>query len=417
MTALCAGGGASQVIPGKGFTLVVSASLITAGLGIISPWLLPFAALLDGFSYDLLTSCTSDPPAMPSSADLSPTHAIGGILNPDFPAWVQNVHDALINWLWPQYCQCTVGAQPAVPAALPPPANVNSPTPANTPCWTLDWAGTPAQIGPLATQWVGSTQLTGLLPPGTQIIRNPGGLGAVVTQQLPSPPPTSITYRYTQAIDNNHQDDGVVLLFFDAAGNIISDVVPGGIHGTQVETGSFNIPPTTDAWALYTFGNNAAEPSGPITEHIDFYCGGATPGGANLQCCPTDPSVLQLLNLIYQLEQSIYLGLPSAAASLAEATVHAALTGTGSISVAPGTIGIKIAITTDNAGLRVSAGTPPYLWDRGFWVPIGPEGAARGTTRIVYNPQINMLPVDTNSVGWTTGSGVTISITELVRGP
>lgn len=102
MTVKC-GGGTSAAKPGFD-QVVVGAGLITAGLGVIAPWLLPVGVLLDAFVYDVATECPTDPPPLPSGADLSLSNVIpGGVLNPNFSTWRTAVQNLLLNWAWEQY--------------------------------------------------------------------------------------------------------------------------------------------------------------------------------------------------------------------------------------------------------------------------------------------------------------------------
>lgn len=142
-------------------------------------------------------------------------------------------------------------------------------------------------------------------------------------------------------------------------------------------------------------------------------------GGPALQsgCCPPDPTLEAKLNAIFGLVKAIYEGLPSSPHSYAEATVHSGLTGNGSVILAGAAIAIKVDITADTTGFRISPGDPSYYWSRGYIVPITAEAPVRRPVRLVYNPQQYELPALTDSIGYTLPAGITIKITELVAGP
>jgi hypothetical protein len=115
--------------------------------------------------------------------------------------------------------------------------------------------------------------------------------------------------------------------------------------------------------------------------------------------------------------KAIYEGMPSSPHSYAEGTVHAGLTGNGSVTFVGDAIAVKVAITADTTGFRISSGDPPFYWSRGYIVPITAEAPVRRPVRLVYNPQQYELPALTDSIGYTLPPGLTISITELTAGP
>jgi hypothetical protein len=123
------------------------------------------------------------------------------------------------------------------------------------------------------------------------------------------------------------------------------------------------------------------------------------------------------LNQIYGMVKAIFEGLPSAPHSYAEGTVHAGLTGSGSVVLVGNAIGVKVTITSDTTGFRISPGDPSYYWSRGYIVPITAEAPVRRPVRLVYSPQQYELPALTDSIGYTLPPGLTISITELTAGP
>src|ERR1700737_626463 len=121
MTVICPGGGPSGIKPGVGPNVVVSAGLITGGLALISPWLIPVAALVDGFLYNATTNCATDPPAMPTWTVADIGNLLGGVFNPNYQPSLQKLIDTVNNYMWYQFCQCTPGppAVPFTPHAIP----------------------------------------------------------------------------------------------------------------------------------------------------------------------------------------------------------------------------------------------------------------------------------------------------------
>jgi hypothetical protein len=56
---------------------------------------------------------------------------------------------------------------------------------------------------------------------------------------------------------------------------------------------------------------------------------------------------------------------------------------------------------------------PPYLFNRGYIVPIALEGPIRTNVRLVYNPQLYFLPELADSIGYQLGPSIVATILEL----
>jgi hypothetical protein len=124
------------------------------------------------------------------------------------------------------------------------------------------------------------------------------------------------------------------------------------------------------------------------------------------------------LQVIINLLNGLHLGTsPPPLTTLVETAVHAGLHDGGSILLAANTIAVRVAITTDNPSLPVGAGVPPYLFSRGYIVPIALEGPIRTNVRLVYNPQLYFLPDLADSIGYQLGAGIVATLTELRAGP
>ena len=216
---------------------------------------------------------------------------------------------------------------------------------------------------------------------------------------------------------------GMNFMTFDAGGvfkggiNLIQDWVPTQ-NSITVHPGLAGVWPVgATHYALISGRNHDAASTGLANIHVVNAT--AACGGAALEsgCCPPDPTIEAKLNAIFGLVKAIYEGLPSSPHSYAEATIHSALTGNGSIVLAATALAIKVDITADTTGFRISPGDPSYYWSRGYIVPITAEAPVRRPVRLVYNPQQYELPALTDSIGYTLPPGITIKITELVAGP
>lgn len=417
MTLLC-GGNTSGPKPQVVETNIIAIAAIDAGLLAITPWLAPFAGLIDAFVWDATSQCATDPPAMPTSAQLSPVNAVGGILNPNYGSWLTAVNNLLLNYLWQQFCQCNVGSQPTF-TYPPPPAATSIPiSPSSASCFRATASGNGQSQSPADEQDLGIA----MFPNGT--VFNGIDAGHFVLLRLPSPPPNEIdiTLTVTGTASGGHQIGTGFALWGAMTPPTLSSPffeshsIPGQTSGTTV----LKVSPINASaqWLQITLQDFVQPASGLTgTTTLEMFCGSSSSTPGQAAPCITDPAVLELLGEILSTVNSIYQGLPAKITSLSEGTAHGALSGSGEITLGAGAIAVKVSITTDNATLRTSAGDPTYLWSRGYIVPITPEGAHRELVRLVYNPQIYFLPPVTTRIGYFTGAGVTISITELRRGP
>lgn len=417
MTAACPGGGASQLAPGAGQQVVFSAGLITAGLALISPWLIPFAGLIDSFSYQALTQCTGDPPPMPTAAQLSPTNAVGGVLNPNFQSWLAAVNNLLLNWAWTQYCVCVGGA--ATPPTYPaPPANVSIPVLTNdTPCLQQSAYGA---LFDYHTNPPIQNDLPGLCWPGTSTVISYSGTNTSVIQ-MNTPIPSS--FQLTGSVpstDSLQRNITTFVRFFDA-GNVLvqnnfqqfGENAPGtnpiSLQAQVPTTAKYVQVTCADTYGIYNAGAN-------FQLQMQWGCAGGSAVGAPTSCCQ-DPQTLEMLSTILGLLEGIYAATPSVVRNYSEGTVHPGLTGAGTLTIAASTIAIRVNITTDLPGGRIDLGSPNYLFDRGYVVQVAAEAPLRGYSRIVYNPQVFKLDPICEQIGYTLPPGETISVTELSLAP
>lgn len=405
------------MIAGTGQHVVFSAALITEGIGLISPWLLPLAGLVDAFVYEALTQCTSDPPAMPSSDDLDPRHAIGGVLNPNFSAWTTAVNNLLLNWAWDQYCTCASGSPTPV---VYPGAPTNTMAPVTTtvaPCFVGDVTRTVAQE-PVANFDAQPCNQT--IFPGTGSIYTKVDSGHNIDFIAFSVVPVSLiatTHMTGQTVGVGYVSEPI---FLDSAHNYVNWSVGGGpwtaAAATEDHTFKLTLPAgvTYGHWELSRLDGNADTAVGHVT--VSWYCAAGAPG-APVNPCVADAAILQLLNTLLGLTQAIYQAIPAHLNSYAEGAVHSGLTGNGTITLSGNAIAVKVSITTDLPGGRIDLGSPNYLFDRGYIVAVTNEAPIRGTVRLVYNPQLYVLPQLTEQIGYSLPAGEVISITELTAGP
>lgn len=419
MTVRC-GGGTSAAKPGFD-QVVLGAGLITAGLGLVAPWLLPVGVLIDAFVFDAASQCAGDPPPMPPSADLALTNVLpGGILNPNFGIWRDAVKSLLLNWAWVQYCECTSGA--LVPPTYPNPPAQQAPAPTGVaPCLSGHWSGLVTVKN--TTGLLGDfNSLMGMFPAqaGLSVVS-----GSHTITAIPIPPgATSITWSgvgtsYGTGIGDNGVNAAVGFDTWNSAGTHVDglDLVLWSTMSGLSFRGTKAL--TAGAKYFYMSAVTSNDPGNPLPSALDltiqFNCGPDV--GTSDPCCPPDPGLLTAIQQLYQLVMSVYQGLPHQLNSYATAAVHSGLSGNGSITLVGAALAIRVNITADPGSLGVDFGHPDFLFDRGYIVPIVNAAPIRAESRLVYNPQMFPLPALTEQIGYSLHPGVTISITELVRGP
>jgi hypothetical protein len=390
----------------------VALAVETLGLSVAWASLLAYAA---GQTISTVPLCAGDPPAMPvfNPGDIAAILTSSAILNPT--AFLK-LHDLINIAAWYTFCECSTIATPAPPAApaYPPAAPVVNPpqvpTPTAGPCWDFKTSiihptGAAGNLDWSTTFFPGAVETTGMTGNGpmTSALPVPTGANALHLVLTISDPGATV-------------DADFSIGFFDSTKALIA--------GTGVTIsyalGSYNapvaIPATAVYWQVWT-SHLTTDPPLFVTAEVSFYCSGVSPTSPLSSCCPPDPALLGQLAQILNVVNSIYSALPPSTSSYGESVVHAGLTGGGVVLLGAGCIAVKVTITGDTSGLPTAPSNPTFLFDRGFIVPIAVEGPIRGQVRLVYSPQLYQLPPLADSIGYQLATGVTISITELTRGP
>lgn len=411
MTAIC-GGGTSQVKPGIADSVIVDAGAITVGLGLIDPLLDIFAVFIDAFVYDALTQCATDPPAMPIFSSTDWTNCIGGMLNPNCSSTLSKVKDAILNYLWYQWCECSVGSPtPYAPPTVP--TNISAPQlPSASTCFSGVWSGTIPNSGPAPPGNIGPA-----IYPHTV-----GTIPTTISQGLlfNSPPPTafiaSTTITSADAIAT-----GITLTFscYNSAGTFLGSVThvftanPGTTTSFS-NVGPFTLPANT-AWVIADFYNGTVE-VGPFTGSLtlDWVCAGTTPGVLS-SCCPTAPDNTAALHTLVQMVTLIQRQI--APFAYVTGTTHSALSGAGQISV-QGLLGAKVTPSSIPADAGLVVGDPDELW-LDSWITWGNADGWTKREFLTHSPYISMpsLAGQFTEIGYTIRPGMSVDITELVREP
>jgi hypothetical protein len=407
VTALC-GGGTSGPQPGVAEAIIYGAGAIATLLekrGAL--WAAALAPLLGVLSYDAISLCSTDPPAIPSftAADAN------AVLNlTDFNAFtvaVGKFKDMIANYLWNEICTCTSGPNPAPSPAVPAPpglpntTTVISGTGPSLPC--DDQIGPERSIGTYggvtSQQIIPYNDFTGQLV-GSPKVNIPAGATAItyaVTNRVFGPTPGRMTFALQE--ENNQG--------FNTANTIIN------AFSGQTTTGQITPQPTTAWWRLNVAWNGAAGTNLASAE-VKVWCG-TPPNTTNTTCCPADQITLGLLTQILQMVTLVQR--QAAPFAFISGTVHSGLSGIGQFSI-QGLLGLAISVTTlpPRAGLVV--GDPNTLFGLG-WINIG---TASGFMRRVFidSQSFVVFPPDMGAmtlVGFSIPSDVVVSITELKREP
>lgn len=418
MTALCGGGASGPKATSPAASYLIGNSLenvVQAALGVSEVWasLLVFAAA-QSIPWD--TFCTTDPPSMP-------TFTVSDIETITTQPW--NIGDPAFGKLvdlieigaWYYGCQCNTVVTPAPPAyptfpnGAQQPNNTTPPVPFTGACLktaaTVELTLSAAADADFTQAWFGATALHTVTPSGGFTVSDASTLPAGAT---------SFDCSGSFVNPGSANTGALYFVWYDSTGTRLNQThisrasgspfsftnlaIPAGSVYVVIEQDSaFGAPGTICTFSMTLTFHCSAQPS-PITP-----------------CCPPDPSLLGQLQLIFNMVQGIYQALPAPLNSFAESTVHAGLSGNGTVPIGAQTIAVKVTITTDIPGAVIDAGSPSYYFNRGYIVPITLEAPIAATRKLVYNPQVFMLPKLTEQVGYSLPVGLVVSITELVPGP
>lgn len=418
MTALC-GGGTSSIKPGVPQNVAVAGSLITAGLAEISPWLTPFAGVIDGFLYQATNQCTGDPPPMPTFDASDVTNLIGGIFNPNLNVTLTKVNNLLLNWAWWQYCVCDAPAvTPPMPTPLPQPPGVQLQQPqAPTPCFSGSTSyhpkiGNPGggtginfDITPQLLPNNGSISQTFFLDPSIRLWVMPPGVTSIAFQSF-----EPNTVGCGQAVPSLLP----VLEFFDSASNHLGANQPfvGPQHPAANTSGTIAIPANAFYYVVLSGFSTptCGDPQGDAVTKTQVFCGG---GGTSLSnCCPPDPAIAFALNQILNALQQLQTELPQRTTAFTRGTTHTGLHGSGVFALAADVAALDVEITSTSAAQGEIVGNPGHWFNLG-WITPEVAGTPYASTRLETLSQFVPVRQLADAVHFTLGPGVTANVTEL----
>ena len=397
MTALC-GGGPSGPKPGIAQQILYSAGGAEA-LALFSgaEWFSPWAALLGQIAYNTVESCATDPPGYPALTPddfaasinyLDPVAMFSAIAK--IRAWVQ-------TFLWYTNCQCTGGGTPT-----------NSP-PAQP-------AGMPTSVGPVGSACYQTPQKLTALPPSNTafIAANINCVPAADIATCLVSNPTS--YYWTFAVSNTVPTGPAVTfhgqvrnagVFRNSATKVLN---PG-------QGGSLTLPYQAGDDLIQLVASVAAGTgTNTMTGQQMIFCNGVAPNTNAGPCCPPDPALMSMLAQIFAtVTQLQRYEVPFAYVTGAS---HAGLTGTGTIVVPNGLIGLRLEITSVSPQTSEYAAAPDILAGAGWW-SVETVDAVVDERRIRHLDQV-WFPSFMSSVtrvGYSLPPGAVATIVELEAEP
>lgn len=408
MVDLCRGSG--------GVPNPIFGNVVTSGFAALGEFLLAklsreraaaMAAIIAGASWNLTQICSHNAPDPPTLTDQDWNDA----LSPPNPAAyivaLGHIKDWFLSQYWCVLCQCGDNGPCVAPAApIPPNVGQNSGLPdtgGNNPCSDVTNTSTidpGAAISTLLSPWL----------PATQLVNVTSSAGSTATQAYLLPAGVGFIHEYyTVGVSPGSTTSPTFQLeAFGSTGASLGIIGGFGCTNCQFDR-VVTLPPGSTSWAILEHNANPAPI--PYTYRLQMFCNGNGPTTVPSDCCPSDPNIDIKLNQILQL----LLSLPSAAAGgYARGTVHAGLTGQGSISASK-LAGIEVAVTQGVPGRIVIGGNPPYQWDLGF-LSMFDGGGMIQEQRLTRQHQI-WLPASgvlANGWGYFLEPGVTITVTELV---
>ena len=429
MTALCGGGPSGPQASASGtidlHVSAVAAFLVPVVGDIAAAVLAPL--IIAGADIVAPTFCATDPPADPGLTATILADAIA--LPPTLTTFdsITKVVDWFEHQYWFQICQCNTVTTPAAPTpSNPGPVNSNPGLPQGsyTPCWnaTVNWfLAAYSGTGQFPAQDLSANGLPSGVPIGVNFVG--AGIGHPPINAVPINPKIrnmTVSVTVNEAISDPSGQIVAGTSSWNADGSQFTGGTPTGPgvffdpgdtspkSNTVTQMGNTTTPRW---WALTVQNKDLVGHTGTLT--LSFQC---PPGVTYGSCCSsTDPLLEGELQAILQYVQAIYAGLPGQLNSFAEGTVHSGLTGTGSFSIAPTSVAIKVAATFPGF-IGVDVGTPDFHFDGGFITFATTEGSYTSTP-LVFTSQVLTVPPLGFTVQYTLLNGVTATITELTPGP
>jgi hypothetical protein len=424
MADYCGGAGGRARASSPAVTYLVGAVAVavaveTLGLSAIWADLIAYAA---GQTFSPSSGCVAPPPEMPNFTDDDVTQIV--MSNPiAHPVAWGKLADLVHIGAWLTFCECLPPALITPPAAPIYPSGGPVLNPPSVPGLTAGacWDRATSVNFPVGTNPSPVSDLSPQLLPQSGVPVTVSPLSGYSTLAYPVPAgANNITLTGNPSQSDSCGSMGLYF-FSSATGHPLIDFQQLAWNRTGgPQTFTLPLPPSGAAYWVVVGDACAIVGFPPQTwaYQLTYFCTSTAPGLPAPDCCPPDPILMAQLQVIINLLNGLQIGSsPPPLTALVETAVHSGLHDGGSILLRGDTIWVKVTITTDNPALPVGAGVPPYLFSRGFIVPIALEGPIRTNVRLVYNPQLYELPPLADSIGYQLGVGIIATLTELRAGP
>lgn len=376
--------------------------------------------IVAGFTYNLETICSEDPPADPGLTALD----VGNALN--YTDWViqapavDKVRQWFLSHYWYFACQCTsTNTPPPPPLSNPTGVSTNPGLPSGGTgrCWEIQ--GSWSIINP--SSGIVTTDLTPVFLPLGDTIQ------VISTVQLPTGfahsavaiPSDTTSFNFTTqnvgaAEPSPYNDVFGYMEFWNAAG--VQQGQFQFLSGQSVQIGPYSphIAVPTGATHVSLFSGvsfDTAVVGQLMNWQLDLWTN--CPGTDLSQpCCPPDPLLeIKLNQILGLLEQLMNVAPPPT--GWADATVHTGISGTGNFQLGTNVTGLRATFTAIPSDIRITPGTPPFYWSLGFVTPVAIDVPLR-SLRTVFATQAMQLPAHTTAIDYTFPAGVVVTLTELV---
>lgn len=410
MTVLCSGGPSGLKVGSPEAAYVTGSEIATliAGVFDIPAWI-AIAAYAAAQSIALDALCATDPPAMPTFTLVDITTILGTtpFLGTDSYA---KLNDLIAIAAWHTFCRCTTVTTPPAPAAPTYPVGAPQTQPPliapqmQTPCFNVSEG---------VTNWgFGTAPLRRLPDADAGCTAGPGDI--VNKQCLPA-----TAFQFAVDVGNDGTTNGnvgILVDFYDSSHTLLGATNYGPwAPGTFGHKTPIIVPPASWASAVVSATNDNANVGQSATVTSSIWCDGTSPFTPQSDCCPPDPTLQAKIEQILQAVEAIYQALPVQLASLAQSTVHGPFTTSGHFTTGVGTIGVKVGFTAGTA-IGEAAGDPNTFFEAGWITTSMVEGNYK-SRRIAHSPELILFDPLVDTVHYTPGPGVTLTLTELTKGP
>lgn len=354
----------------------------------------PYIAIIGQLAYNTTTLCTDTDRTYPTLTADDFINAINWLDPVKYLASIGKLRQWVDTFAWYLNCTCT-------PSGLP------------TNNYTLPPTDLPQIVGTPATPCFQSTQFAFPLNPGNGLVANRlgdnlGG-GPAAMWQVP------ITGVQAVMQHANTFPAGPSVLWELLIWNPNTSTIRSTTHVTTLpgQTKTAFVP-TVPGDVFATLSEQVASGTGAnmLTSQLFGFCNNGQPGLNQPQCCPPDPSLMGLINQV--LAQVTLIQRYKVPFAYVRGATHSGLSGSGTITVPSGLIGLEMELTTIPGRVGQESASPDFVFDTGWWSvetvdAVVDERRLRHASQLWFPPFMSSV----TKVGYSLTPGVVASLTEL----